>query len=123
MASRRKISWNEFLMDSDGEFSFKRIFTGFFAILFVFLFIMNMFTGRMVNERLLDTIEVVILSSLGLVGLEMFAKRRTTTIVSPKGTVIQEANPLTSGGTKVSETVEKMIENTAGAEEEPKLKE
>jgi hypothetical protein len=111
MATKRNISWNEFLMDSDGEFSFKRIFTAVFSLLFIALFWINLFTGKMINERLLDTIEVVILTSIGTIALEMFMKKRTTTVVTQKGMVSQTANPLQN--TAMTDSVEKIVQDTA----------
>lgn len=110
MAQQRKISWNEFLMDSDGEFSFKRVFTAIVGLMFIAYFWINMFTGIKVDDRILDTVDTILMFSIGALAIEPFTKRRTTTIVSKDAVVTQQGAPLSP--TAVSKAVEKLVEKT-----------
>lgn len=108
MATDRKIRWNEFLMDTDGEFSFKRLVPAICIVLFCIYFFVNLFTQRVLDPNALELILYVTVTCVGAQTVELFAKFRKTTIVSKDATVIQEANPL-AGKTAVNEAVEKIV--------------
>ena len=108
MSQDRKTRWNEFLMDSNGEFSFKRILPAVFSIVFIIYVFVNLFTGKVLDSNALDLIMFTILGSLTAQTIEPFSKFRRTTVVSKDTIVTQDANPVAQ--TAVSEAVEKIID-------------
>lgn len=120
MAQERRIRWNEFLMDQDGEFSFKRVFTAVFGAMFIFYFFVNLFTGRVVHEEILDVMSYVILASIITVGVEPFSRFRRTTVVSKDAVITQEANPViqTAVSQSVESVVQQVVSNSVIAEED-----
>lgn len=108
MARERATRWNEFLMDTNGEFSFKRILPAVFSIIFIIYFFVNLFTGRTVDENALDLVTYTILASLTAQVIEPFSKFRRTTVVSKDTVVTQDASPRAE--TAVSEAIEKIVD-------------
>lgn len=118
MATERKLRWNEFFMDSEGEFSFKRLLPAIMILLFVIYVGINLATGRTLDPNALDLITYVTITCIVGQTIEPFSRFRKTTIVSKDAVVTQEASP--TAETAVNKAVEKMVESNTPPKERTK---
>lgn len=75
--------WRDVFTDIDGSFSFKRVQTAVFGLLFVMVFSMNLFTGKTVSDNLLQLLSFMITWGYTGIAVEKFTKRGITPINEP----------------------------------------
>ncbi len=74
----------QFFTGIQGEFSFKRLQTGLFTFLFTILFFVNLFSGKMVHDSILDALVFLVAFSYTGIAVEKFAKKQSPAPEEPE---------------------------------------
>lgn len=70
------------LADSGGTPSSKRAITFLFAVLIMVAFVANLFWGYQVDEKLVDSVMMVVIAGFGFTGVEKFAPSNSSDLAS-----------------------------------------